>query len=805
MLFIELLFYTNITTQYFNQNFLDIIYNFITQPSPRKTMNTNQIPVADDEIDIKEVFGTIYRYKYMIIFLVILSGMASSYYAYFKPNIYQASATVEVGLEQRGYRAQDMLAMATETGSMNADTEMEIIKSRFLSKRVLKEVDFSHKYYTIRRFKEVELYKSSPFQVGMNKGYGISFDLFPIDEKTYRLVVTEAEDENKTVWSYDKTHPYSQEIITEHFHLNVIKGKEPQNAQYRFVIVDPADMGSYVQGGVSVNQMSKYSNMIQISYSDNVALRAQEAANALAEAYIAQSIEKKTKEATRTLTFVDNQLKRITENLKGSALKLEEFKKTSNTVNLSSKAETVIRQMSEYETQLAEMVIQHEMLDTLYTQVKSGKEIESIAIIGIDQEKSALSSMIKELQSAIIKKKILRADYTEVYPEVVKLIKTIAQLKKVIVSTIKNLRKSIIEKKALFEKSIAKLQTHLNKLPADERMFGQLQRKFAVNEKIYSYLLEKRSETAIIKASTVSKNRIIDEALCPEGPIKPKRKLIVLVGLILGLILGIALAFLREFLDDRIKSEEDITSVTDVPLIGLIPNIKKESDKVQVFNAPKSALAESFRNLRTNLQFMSSHRRAHCIAVTSTIGGEGKTTICINLGGIMSMAKKKTVILNLDMRKPTLHEKFGLPNTKGMSTLLSGHTGLNDVLQQTEYEHLDIITSGPIPPNPSELIQSELMEKVIDKLKEVYDVIILDTPPVGLVTDAKTLMHLADTSIYVFRADHSKKSFLRSIKEISSLQEIHGLSILLNDVKLGQGSYGYGYGYGYGYYEEDKH
>jgi len=178
-----------------------------------------------------------------------------------------------------------------------------------------------------------------------------------------------------------------------------------------------------------------------------------------------------------------------------------------------------------------------------------------------------------------------------------------------------------------------------------------------VNEKIYSYLLEKRSETAIIKASTVSKNRIIDKALYPEGPIKPKRKLIVLVGLIMGLILGIALAFLREFLDDRIKEEEDVTKVTDVPILGTIPHIKENDDKVQVFSSPKSALAESFRNLRTNLQFMARETSAHVIAVTSTVGGEGKTTTCINLGGIMSMADKKTVILNVDMLKPTLHGK----------------------------------------------------------------------------------------------------------------------------------------------------
>ena len=760
-------------------------------------MNTNKVQIDEDEIDIKEIVRTIYRYKYMIIFLVLLSTVFSSYYAYFKPNIYKASSTVEVGLGQRGYGAQDMLAVATESGNMNAATEMEIIKSRFLVQKALKEVDFTHRYYTTREFKEIELYKDTPFEVGMLKGYGVSFNFYRVDEKNYRLVVKQAVDARGTAWSYDEVLPYGKEIITEHFHLNIIKIKEPEDSRYRFIVLKEGS----TQGEVSVVQMSKYSTILKISYADNVPLRAQEFTNALTSAYIQQNIEKKTKEATRKLTFIDKQLKFITENLKSSAIKLEDFKKASNTVSLSAKAENIIEQMSEYESKLAEISIRQEMLNRLNKQVKLGKNLETISIAGLDMEQSSLADKIKSLQDAIIKKKILREDYTEMYPEVSKLRKKIIQLKKIIIATIKNLTKSIQERKILIEKSVYNQQKLLDKLPADERIYGQLQRKFVVNEKIYSYLLEKRSETAIIKASTVSKNRIIDKALKPGGPIKPKRQMIILVGIILGFILGIMLAFLRAFLDDRIKNEEDITKGTHVPMLGLIPNIKEGHDKVKVFLSPKSAISESFRHLRTNLQFMSRGKGAHVIAVTSTVGGEGKTTICINLAGIMSMADKKTVILNLDMRKPTLHEKFGLQNGLGMSTLLSGSTSLGNVIQHTEYENLDIITSGPIPPNPSELIQGVLMEKVLEKLREVYDVIILDTPPVGLVTDARTLMHFADTSIYVLRADHSKKAFLRNIEKLSA-EDISGLGILLNDVKVAKNNYGYGYGYGY--YEEDK-
>ena len=763
-------------------------------------MHSNNDAIDRDEIDIKEVFRTIKQYWFMIISIVIIFAVASAYYAYFKPNIYSTSATVEVGLGQRSQ--QDVLSMAIESGSMNAMTEIEIIKSRFLAEKALKKVNFTHRYYTTRNFKEIEVYTDAPFQVGMLKGYGISFDFYPIDEKSYRLSVSNAVDINGISWDYDETLSYGKEVETEYFHLNIRRTKSPEDNKYRFVI---AEKGS-PQGGVAVSQRGRYSTILQVSYTDNVALRAQEYTNALTEAYIEQNIEKKTKEATRKLAFIDKQLKSITENLKSSALKVEEFKKTSNTIDLSSKAEAIIERMANYETQLAEISIEEEMLSGLYSQMKSGQNLETISIVGISSAESAVASMISNLQAAVIEKQIMRQDYTEMYPGMIKLKKQIVQLKQTIIETIKNLRKSIEEKKVLIERSILNQQKLLNKLPANQRMFGQLQRKFVINEKIYTYLLEKRLETAVVKASTVSKNRILDRALTPEGAFSPKRKMIVLVGVLIGLILGMGLAFLRAFMDDRIKMEDDITKVTDVPLLGMIPNIKEDHDKVKVFISPKSAISESFRNLRTNLQFMSGYKQSHVIAITSTVGGEGKTTICINLGAIMSMAEKKTIILNLDMRKPTLHEKFGLNNIQGMSTLLSGSTSLGEVIQHTEYANLDVITSGPVPPNPSELIQTELMEMVLEKLKEIYDVIILDTPPVGLVTDARTLMHHADTSMYVLRAGYSKKTFLRSIKDLSSLKEIHGLSILLNDVKLAKDGYGYGYGYGssYGYYEEDE-
>lgn len=755
----------------------------------------------EEPLNPKDVAEIVARYRYSILFFTLLGALIGAYIAYFKPDIYQATATVEVGLGERG-KNQDVINKAIEPGYLNPDTEIEIITSRFLAKKALKHVDFTHRYYTTKGFKEVELYKDSPFRVALIKGYGVSFELEPIDARRYRLIVPEAVDANGTKWHYDKVHRYGEEVITPHFHLNIARLAPAQASSYRFVVYKH----NRPVGAVHVSRKLKYSTILHISYTDNVPLRAKEYANALAKAYIYQNVEKKSREATLKLAFIDKQLKKITENLRNSAVKIEEFKRNANTVNLSTKAEALITQISEAESKLDALRIEGGLIDSLYQKIKNGKNLETISFVGLGEEYAPLEMKIKELQSAIIKKKLLREDYTELYPAVIKLTKEIRQLKKIIVSTIGDMRSSIKEREKLIEKSIARYQKELDKLPADERMYGQLKRKFAVNEKIYSYLLEKRSETAIVKASTVSKNRVIDEAEVPRSPILPKRKKIVLIATAIGLLVGLLLALVRNFFDDTIKKEEDITKKIDVPVLGYIPHIKGKEHAVAVMKSLRSYEAESFRHLRTNLQFMVKKGESQLIAVTSTVGGEGKTTVCINLGAIMSIAGKKTLLINMDMRKPTLHKVFDIPNDKGVSTLLAGASSLKETIRPTAYKNLHVIPSGPVPPNPSELIHDAFTEKMLSKLKEVYDVIIVDTPPVGLVTDARMLLDMADTTIYVVRADYSKKAFLQQIKAIKRFHTVRGLGVVINDIDTKKQKYGYGYGYGgkYGYYEDAK-
>jgi capsular exopolysaccharide synthesis family protein len=763
-----------------------------------------------EELDLRRLIGTLYRHRWAILAFALAGLIASAVFAYFKPNIYSTSATVEVQVRNPwGWGRQDAVTSALTGGTVsNLDTELQIIRSRFVAAKALKKVDFSHRYYITKRFREIELYKASPIEVELTRGYGLPFRLYPLGKEKYRLVSEYTLGGEKK--SYDAVHRFGEEVHTSDFVLVVRRkpGAKFTENEYRFTVLNPKSLPAAVSAGVRATPVSKTANLISISYQDTVPLRTQELVNALADAYLEQNIERRTREAEKTLEFINSQLKTLAENLKVSAANLEAFQRRTKTIDVDKKVERLSEKLGEYESQLATLKLQEEILSSLVKKVKRGRNLETLTLAGVGIEDESLSGLVADLRTAILKKKELLRDYTSAYPEVKKLDSRIRQLRQIIVQSVGNLYKSVREREKFLQKQMEKFRQELASLPEDQRNFLALQRRFASNEKFYSYLMEKKTETEIRKASTVSANRIVDRALYPGAPVRPKRKLIILIGLLLGLGMGIAYAFAREFIDDRVKNEEEIRQALKVPMLGTIPHFGKKSDDMVVFSDPKSAAAEAFRSIRTNLLFMSPREHGQVVAVTSTVGGEGKTTICINLGGIIALAGKKVIILNLDMRKPTLHKKFGLSNREGMSNLLSGHAKLSEVIQHSAREGLDIISSGPIPPNPSELIGGEILPEVIRVLRRHYDVVILDTPPIGLVTDARLVMRMADITAYILRAGHSRRPFFRNIEELYIAQGQKGMGIILNDFDPSRHGYGYGYGYGngygYGYYGESK-
>lgn len=326
-------------------------------------------------------------------------------------------------------------------------------------------------------------------------------------------------------------------------------------------------------------------------------------------------------------------------------------------------------------------------------------------------------------------------------------------------------------------------------------------------EQVFTFLQEKKAEAEIAKAATVSDNRVLEYATF-SGPIQPNPRRNYLVALLVGLAIPSGITFLRLYLDNTIKDRSHLESLTDIPVIGSVGHNTKDNNLI-ILTHPKSVISEAFRSLRTNLQFVGKGEdEARVLLITSMISGEGKTFCAINLASVLAYAGKRVVVVGLDLRKPKIHTEFGIENTRGMSNYLIGQADLEEITHQTRVENLDLITAGPIPPNPSELILNDRMQTLIDQLQEDYDYVILDTPPIGLVTDASILMQHSDTNMFIVRHGYSKIDYIRSINDIYEEGKFSNLYLVLNDVDFSKGAYGYkygyGYGYGYGYYEEDK-
>ncbi len=775
-------------------------------------MNTSSVnpqnSIDEDEIDLREVFSTLNRYKYSIVIFAIVFTIGATIFAYFKPNVYEASTTIELEQQGHGGPGDDMMMLALSGGGANLDNEQFILKSRFLSEKVLEGLDIGTRYFTRHNFRTVELYRSSPFVVVTKELdsalEGAMFEMEILDNERFTLRMTPAvsfrekslialgliEASQDKPKAYEQEHRFGEEIVTEWFSLTINKVFDLAERSYSFSITPNSKMAGFIQSGIATSLISKSGTILKITFQDNVALRAQEVINTLSERYLQQELEEKTHEADQTLAFIDAQIEEINKDVEKSQGQLESFRSEHTIVDAGSQAMMTAQNMAEYESKLQALEIESNVLKNVQEYVHTGKDLSGISLGSAAYTDPALAQMIQKLQESIMARNSLLVEFTEIHPDVIKLTEAINSIKSSIKFTLKNDINIIEQRKKTLRRYIQKYQRSLEALPENERMLANLTRNTLVNEKVYNFLLEKRAETAILRSSTVSKTRVLDAALLPDLPIKPKRLLIILVGMILGFIVGIALAFLRAFLDDTLKTAEDIDKMSNIPLYGAVPQRKDKTTRSQ--------FEEAMRVLRTNLQFVGGAKKSKVVALTSSISGEGKTTVAVALSKIVSATGKKVVILDLDMRRSRMHEEFSISNKLGVSSVLSGSNTLEEVIQKDVLENLDVLTAGPKPPNPSELLVTSGFDEMIEKLASTYDYIILDTPPIGLVTDAMILLRMADVGLIVTRANYSKKSFLKNIERFATEHELHNLGFIINGLESSK-KHGYGYGYGYGY------
>jgi capsular exopolysaccharide synthesis family protein len=351
---------------------------------------------------------------------------------------------------------------------------------------------------------------------------------------------------------------------------------------------------------------------------------------------------------------------------------------------------------------------------------------------------------------------------------------------------------------------INELEDTFNSLPSKGTAYSKNQRQYKVHESYYLNMMQKKAELGIEEAGTIPEFQVLSSANIPSVSISPDKFIIYGIGIGIGLFLSIALVVIRYLLHNTINTVRDLEKLTSAPVLGSIPYYTKEKmvvSRLIVDRNPKSAISEALRSIRTNMEFMVPGKKKKIISVTSTVSGEGKTFVAVNLGGVIALSQLKVVLVDLDMRKPKVNLAFGHENLEGMSTILIGKHHIDDCIRKTSLKNLDYISAGPTPPNPSELILSAEFDQVITYLHSIYDVIILDTPPVGLVTDGVLVMKKADLPIYIVRSDYSRRDFMKTLNKLTKENKFTKTSVILNSVKYSKNYY-YNYGYGNGYYED---
>ncbi len=491
----------------------------------------------------------------------------------------------------------------------------------------------------------------------------------------------------------------------------------------------------------------------------------------------------------------------ITDSLLGVENQLQQFRSLNKIMDLSEEGQLAFEQLKRIEEEKGNAILQEKYVNYLFNYVKKpGQDFKDFvvpSVIGISDP--MLNTLLNNLLELTYQKNAM--SFTAIERKDNLAVAELNQKLELAKSSLLQNLASLKETNNILQKDISlraeKAESILGALPQKERDYVKIKRLFALNENLYIFLSQKRAEVGIAKAANIPDNIIIDKARPRVGPVAPRKMMNYLIAGGLGLLIPIISIVLVALLDTRINTKPDLQNTTKIPFLGTVGHSKRNTNLV-VQQFPKSEVAESFRSLRANLQYLKPNTDKLIVLITSSVAGEGKTFCAINLAGILALSDKKTLLMGIDLRKPKLQDVFAEGTNAGLTNFLVGKATKEQIITKTQFDNLDVIFSGPIPPNPSELLLQVPFTNLIESLKTEYDYIIFDTPPLGLVADAIGLMDYADVTLYVIRQGFTRSAFLDNINDLHTNGKVKNISVVLNDFQL-KNAYGYRYGYGYGY------
>ncbi len=773
-----------------------------------------------EEFDLA-LFALITRKNLKWVGLIFLVGFLTALlYLRYAQRWYEESTTIQLSYENNANKV-----IQNNNGLFQPDEDelasaVELIHSKLFLEHIFNMLPMRVTYYNEGTFKTHQLYKKIPYSVipdsnAMKALAGIKIYLnvkidtggfisYNINDSAYSIPFKEDR------WA--DTHRGRLKVhFEDRREIESMTSKVKKNPWF-FRINDSIALANKFYSRITVKLLNPEAKTISISCTDPSDAIAADVANKLAEGYIEFDLENRRKSAENVLNFIDEQLNTVYGRIKSSEEQLDTMHKGNKTDEAVEYAKENISRLFSLDDQVAATAEEEKLLGYIRKEIEGKKDIDPTNTIGLlsgYDYGATIDDYLNSLHHLITAKQQESYDVTANNQEMLHLNQQIEDQYKLILQSLDATIQRLNAKKEDLEVEADRIKAQYlgPGTSANNIEYLRLQHLFSIDEKYYDDLLDKKTEFALEKAGYVSQSQVLESAIPEQMPVTPKKSSTLGVSALISTSISILLLFIIYLFYNEVNSVEEIERLTQsaVSILGIVPFYNKEIPVSQLIinHFPKSILAESFRALRTKLQFIrASSNNPKIIAITSTIPGEGKTFIAINLAGIIAYSGKRVIILDLDMRKPRIHTVLGLDNSKGMSTLLIGKHLIDEVVQKTESDQLNIITAGPIPPNPSELVISKEMDQILEKLKLQYDTIIIDNPPVGLVTDGIAMLQKADYPLYVMRAGYSKREFIHFIDRLYFENNFHSLSIILNgmDLKQKMSSYGYGTHYGTGSY-----
>ena len=773
---------------------------------------------SEEQVNIQELlFRYLIHWPWFVVSIIICIACAWGYLRLTTP-IYNISATVLIKDEKKGGGASmssDLEKMGLEgfiSSSSNVDNEIEVLRSKSLAREVVNNLGLFVTYMDGDEFPSKELYHTSPVLVSLTHQEAdklpgrmeINMILQPTGVLGVQITVGEKEYRKQ----FDKlpaVFPTDEGTVAFFANNDTLSAVCPENiTKERHItafINRPFSVLKEYVNSLSIAPTSKTTSVVVISLENTNTRRGRDYINKLLEMYNINANNDKNEVAQKTAEFIDERIGIISKELGSTEQDLENFKRSAGITDLSSEAQIALTGNAEYEKKRVENQTQINLVMDLQRYMK-GNEYEVLpSNIGL-QDAASVGAIDRYNQMLVERKRLLRTS-TENNPTIINLDTSIRAMRTNVQATLDATLKGLQITKEDLAREASRYSRRINDAPTQERQFVSIARQQEIKSGLYLMLLQKREENAVTLAATANNAKIIDEALADDNPISPKKTIVYLAALVLGVGLPVGVIYLIGLTKFKIEGRADVEKLTSLPVVGDIPLADEKTGSIAVFENQNNLMSETFRNVRTNLQFMLENGK-NVILVTSTISGEGKSFISANLAISLSLLGKKVVIVGLDIRKPGLNKVFNIPKKEhGITQYLTNTTAnLMDFVQPSDInKNLFILPGGTVPPNPTELLARGGLEKAIETLKANFDYVILDTAPVGMVTDTLLIGRVADLSVYVCRADYTHKAEFTLINELAENNKLPNLCIAVNGLDLNSRKYGYYYGYGkYGKY-----